>query len=108
LNSDTEYEIDFAKKEFSEYVLKKTGIELIHSPRNVHISLSIVNEKNRGHYNVKRPDDDRKNILYYSDDTRKRIKLFNLYSNPEIKIYYKGEEEIEWVKAKEVTCNTIS
>ena len=107
LSPNAEYEIDYVKNKFSEYVLEKSGIELIHSTRNVHISLSIVNEKNRGHYNVKRPDDDRKNIFYYTDETRKRIKLFNLYSDSEIEIYYKGEEEIECVKAKEVTYTNI-
>lgn len=104
---NTEYEIDYVKNKFSEYVLKKSGIELIHSTRNVHISLSIVNEKNRGHYNVKRPDDERKNIFYYSDDSRKRIILFNPDLNTDIDIYYKGEDGIESVKAKEVTCANI-
>lgn len=104
---NTEYEIDYVKNKFSEYVLKKSGIELIHSTRNVHISLSIVNEKNRGHYNVKRPDDERKNIFYYSDDSRKRIILFNPDLNTDIDIYYKGKDGIESVKAKEVSCANI-
>ncbi|MCM4160885.1 hypothetical protein FHG64_17845 [Antarcticibacterium flavum] len=97
------YEIDFLKNEFSDYVLEKTGIELIHSTRNVHISLSIVNEKNRGHYNVKRPDDDRKNIFFYSDDSRKRLRLFNPDFYTEVEVFYKGEDGIESVKAKEIT-----
>ncbi len=107
LSPNTEYEIDVVKNKFSEYVLNISGIELLNSTRNAHISLSIVNEKNRGHYNVKRPDNDRKNIFYYSDDSRKKIKLFNPDINPEINIFYKGEDGIESVKAKEVTCANI-
>ncbi len=107
LSPNTEYEIDVVKNMFSEYVLKETGIELIHSTRNVHISLSIVNEKNRGHYNVKRPDNERKNIFYYSDDSRKKLILFNPDIHTKIEIFYKGEDGIESVKAKEVTCAGI-
>ena len=104
---NTEYEIDVVKNKFSEYVLNISGIELLHSTRNAHISLTIVNEKNRGHYNVKRPDDERKNIFYYSDDSRKKIILFNPDINTKIDVFYKGEDEIESVKAKEVTCAGI-
>lgn len=103
LNPNQEYKIDFVKNEFSKYVFNISGIELLNSTRNAHISLSIVNEKNRGHYNVKRADDKRKNIFYYSDNSRKKIKLFNPEMNTEINIYYKGEEGIESVKAKEIT-----
>jgi hypothetical protein len=104
LSPNTEYEIDVVKNKFSEYVFNKSGIELLNSTRNAHISLSIVNEKNRGHYNVKRADNERKNIFYYSDDSRKKIKLFNPDINTEIDIFYKGEDGIESVKAKELSC----
>ncbi len=107
LSPNTEYDIDVVKNKFSDYVLEKTGIELIHSTRNVHISLSIVNEKNRGHYNVKRADNERKNIFYYSDDSRKKIKLFNPDIHTEIDVFYKGEDGMESVKAKEITCANI-
>jgi hypothetical protein len=104
LNSNLEYEIDFVKNEFSKYVKEISGIELLNSTRNAHISLSIVNEKNRGHLGVKRADNERKNIFYYSDDSRKKIKLFDPEINTEIDIYYKGEEGIKSVKANEITC----
>ena len=107
LSPNTEYEIDFVKNKFSEYVLKESGIELLNSTRNAHISLSIVNEKNRGHYNVKRPDNERKNIFYYSDDSRKKIILFNPYIHTGIEIFYKGEDGIESVKANEIFCAGI-
>ncbi len=107
LSANTEYEIDEVKKMFSEYVLIESEIELLDSTRNVHISLSIVNEKNRGHYNVKRPDDERKNIFYYSDDSRKKIRLFNSIIHTEMEIFYKGEDGIESLRAKEVNCSSI-
>lgn len=108
LSQNKEYGIYDVKKMFSEYVLKESGIELLHSTRNAHISLSIVNEKNRGHYNVKRPDNDRKNIFFYSDDSRKRLVLFNSDIHTDIDVFYKGEDGIESVKAKEVACNTFN
>lgn len=109
LDPGLEYEIDYVKNKFSEYVLKISGIELLNSTRNAHISLSIVNEKNRGHYNVKRADNERKNIFFYSDDSRRKIVLFNPDIHTEIDIFYKGEEGIESIKAKEVSCaNTAS
>jgi len=107
LSPNLEYEIDYVKNEFSKYVLKVSGIELLNSTRNAHISLSIVNEKNRGHYNVKRADNERKYIFYYSDNSRKKIILFNPDINTEIDVFFKGEEGIESVKAKEVTCANI-
>ena len=108
LNPNLEYEIDFVKNEFSIYVLNISGIELLNSTRNAHISLSIVNEKNRGHYNVKRADNERKNIFYYSDNSRKKIRLFNPKNDVGISIYYKGEDGIESVKSKEITSSTVS
>ena len=107
LNPNQEYEIDYVKEKFSEYVLRISGIELLNSTRNAHISLSIVNEKNRGHYNVKRADNERKNIFFYSDSTRKKIILFDPEKNKDVDIFYKSEEGIESVKAKEVTCANI-
>jgi len=103
LNPSEEYTIDFMRNKFSEYVLTISGIELHNATRNAHILLSTVNEKNRGHYNVKRPNNDRKNIFYYSDSSRKKIKLFNPEIDTEISIFYKGIDGIVSVKSKEIT-----
>ncbi|TXE15260.1 hypothetical protein ES692_17465 [Psychroserpens burtonensis] len=108
LKKDEEYTIDFIRNKFSEYVLNLSGIELHKTTRNIHIILSIVNEKNRGHYNVKKADDERKNIFCYSKSSRKKIKLFKPEIDTEIDIYYRGEDGIESLKAKEITCaNTV-
>ena len=98
LKEDEEYTIDFIRNKFSEYVLNLSGIELHKTTRNIHITLSIVNEKNRGHYNVKSANDERKNIFRYSVNSRKKIKLFNPEIDTEIEIYYRGEDGIESLK----------
>ncbi|WP_443632978.1 PD-(D/E)XK nuclease family protein [Candidatus Marifrigoribacter sp. Uisw_064] len=98
LKEDEEYTIDFIRNKFSEYVLNLSGIELHKTTRNIHITLSIVNEKNRGHYNVKSANDERKNIFRYSVSSRKKIKLFNPEIDTGIEIYYRGEEGIESLK----------
>ncbi|SOS48567.1 conserved hypothetical protein [Tenacibaculum dicentrarchi] len=107
LEVDKEYEIDFIRNKFSEYVLSISGIELHNATRNAHIVLSTVNDRNRGHYNVKRADNERKNIFYYPNNTKKSIKLFNQNIEPEIKIYYRGEDEIEFIKSKSVVENNL-
>lgn len=102
LEFDKIYSIDNIKKMFSEYVLRVSGIELHTATRNAHITLSIVNERNRGHYSVKKAEDERKNIFYYPDDSRKKLKLFNPEIVENIKIYYKNEDEIEYVSSREL------
>lgn len=102
LEPDEVYEIDTIKIGFSKYVLSKTGMELHNNTRNIHISLSIVNEKNRWHYNVKKADDNRRNIFQYTDDTKKKIKLFDSTKEKNIKIYYKSNDEIEYIISGEL------
>ena len=106
LNTEEEYTIEYIRNKFSEYVLNISGIELHNTTRNIHITLSIVNEKNRGHYNVKRADDDRKNIFKYSGNSRKKIKLFNQELDAEIEVFYKGEDGVESTKRNHI--NSIS
>ena len=101
LNPDTIYSIKEIKEQFSKYVLEKTGIELHTKTRDAHITLSIVNERNRGHYNVQKYDDKRKNIFYYTDDTHRNIKLFNTKRDINITIYYKNECEIDSIQLKD-------
>ena len=107
LEIDKEYKIDFIRNKFSEYVLSISGIELHNTTRNAHIILSIVNERNRGHYNVKRADDERKNIFCYSNNSKKLIKLFNPQTEPDIKVYFRGDDEIEFIKSKSLVENNL-
>lgn len=103
LEFDKEYDINTIKKGFSEYVLKESKIELHKGTGDRHITLSIVNEKNRRHFNVKNPNDARRNIFYYSDALKKYIKLFTREADENIKIYYKGVEGIEFITLKELS-----
>lgn len=107
LEMDKEYKIDFIRSKFSEYVLSISGIELHNATRNAHIVLSTVNERNRGHYNVKRADNERKNLFYYPNNTKKSIKLFNPKIDLETKIYFRSEGGIEFVKLKTLVENNL-
>ncbi len=102
LELDMAYNISEIRKKFSEYVLQESGVDLNNGTRNAHISLAIVNDKNRAHYGVKRYDDERKNIFYYSGDSRKVLKRFYPGVLEEIPIYFKNEDEIESVLSNEL------
>ncbi len=101
LSFDESFSINSMKKRFSDYVKKKSGIKLHNATRNAHISLSIVNERNRGHYSVKRADDKRKNIFYYTDKSKKTVKRFRIGINEKIQIFYKKDGEIEFIYTNE-------
>lgn len=102
LNLNKEYTVSEIKNGFSNYVWNQVGIELHKPTRDAHIKHSIVNERNRGHYNVKRPDDERRNLFYYVDDNHKKVKIFHLNIKENIRIYYRYENEITYVKLKEL------
>jgi len=63
LSFESVYQIKNIREEFSRYVWSQTNMEINNGTRNDAISLSTVNEKNRFHYYVKKPDDDRKNLF---------------------------------------------
>lgn len=87
------YDLDEIRAQFSQYVEEVSGIPLHKATRNAHVLLSIVNEKNRIHYNVNREDDDRKNIFYYPDiNSKKQIALFDKHDQKDIIVEYKGRE----------------
>lgn len=102
LDFSSTFTIEYIRKGFSEYVSKISGIELHNATRNAHISLSIVNERNRGHYSVKRADDERKNIFYYSDETRKKIKRFKIGMDEKIRVYFKNIDEIDFIDSDQL------
>lgn len=95
LDFEKEFPTHKIRKEFSEFVLNNTGVELNNGTRNAHITLSIVNDRNRGHYHVNKIDDKRKNLFFYTDDTKKTLKRFNVEINHNIPIYFKKEDKIE-------------
>lgn len=107
LEFDKIYTISYLRNNFSKCVLAESGIELHNATRNAHITLAIVNERNRGHYNVRKSDDERKNIFYYVDDTKKNVKLYSPDLNENIQIYFKNEGEIDSIMSKELYENNL-
>ncbi|MFD1315253.1 PD-(D/E)XK nuclease family protein [Namhaeicola litoreus] len=95
LEEDKSYAIAKLKKQFSDYVLNESGIQLHNATRNAHFTIATVNDRNRGHYSVKRPDDERKNIFYYPDESRKNVKKFRQGIDKNIPIFFKNDDEID-------------
>jgi hypothetical protein len=54
---------------------------------------------------VKKSDDHRRNIFYYTDDSRKKLKRFNPGTHGDIPIYFKNENEIEFISSGELLSN---
>lgn len=106
LDSDKEYSIEEIRDGLAAYVKKRSGADLHKATRNAHVLLSIVNDRNRGHYNVKDPSDSRKNLFYYPDPekNKKIIKRFNQKINSDVSVYFKNSEsnEIEYKSASEL------
>lgn len=102
LEFDKEYSSSSIRNKFSTYVLTISGLELNNGTRNAHITLATVNDRNRGHYGVKKPDDERKNIFYYTDDSRKKLKRYCPQNSELVDIYFKNGDEIELVSSLEI------
>lgn len=106
LLQDKIYTIENIREGFSTYVKDKSNIELHKATRNAYILASIVNDKNRGHYNVKDPADIRRNLFFYPNigHSKKELKLFDPSANLDIPIFFKNIDtnEIEQKSASEV------
>ncbi|MDD5149576.1 MAG: PD-(D/E)XK nuclease family protein [Flavobacterium sp.] len=107
LSFENEYQLENIKKDFSSYVKINTEKDLVKNTRDAHINLSIVNEKNRAHYNVKKPDDVRKNVFYYVDDSKRTIKRFKLENNSNVKIFFNDEGEIRYIDSDELRIKNL-
>lgn len=105
LNPDEEFPIYKIKKGFSEFVLKNTGLELHNGTRDAHIILSTINNRNRGHYHVSNINDKRKNLFFFSDDTKKTLRRFNAEIHNNIPIYFKKEDKIEHCISNNISYN---
>jgi hypothetical protein len=107
LSFESVYQIKNIREEFSRYVWSQTNMEINNGTRNDAISLSTVNEKNRFHYYVKKPDDDRKNLFYYIDDSKKSIKRFKLGNAINVKIFFNDEGEIKYMNSNELWIKNL-
>jgi hypothetical protein len=98
LEYDHEYDLAELKRNFSDFVHQRSGEELNPGTRNAHFIQAIVNDRNRGHYSVRTPDDSKRNLFYYpAESNRKRLKRFSLDISENVRIYFKGEDEIEFI-----------
>lgn len=107
LNFEEEYQLEEIKNNFSSYVKIYTEKDLVKRTRDAHIGLSIVNEKNRVHYGVKKPDDNRKNVFYYADKSKKWLKRFKLEKPIDIEIFFNDEGEIKHVNSDELRIKNL-
>ncbi|NOU60576.1 PD-(D/E)XK nuclease family protein [Marinifilum caeruleilacunae] len=102
LEYDKDYPVASIKNKFSAYVLEVSGLELNNGTRNAHITLATVNDRNRAHYGVKKFDDERKNIFYYTDESRKNLRRFHPQQHENVEIYYKNGDETEVIYSCEL------
>lgn len=105
LEKDKTYALDEIKNSFGKFVKEQSGIELHKPTRDAYMLSAIVNERNRGNYNIKDPSDRRKNLFYYCNPgSKKEIRLFNPEMNRDIDVYYKNTDtdEIESKNASDV------
>lgn len=107
LDFDVEYQLEDIKKWFSSFVKLETGKDLVKGTRDAHIITAIVNEKNRGHYGVKKPDDNRKNLFYYIDKSKKCLKKFKLENFLDVDIYFNDEGEIKYINSNDLWIKNL-
>lgn len=105
LKNNKDYEISYIQKEFAKYVKKESGgVELNNGTNKIHTLLSIVNENNRKHYHVNSPNDDKKNIFYYSDpDNKLYVRKFDKNSPGNIDIFFRNNGQDYKIKVSELS-----
>lgn len=73
MDSDKDYKVSDVKKSISDIIKRESGISVNPRTINCHIYATIVNEKNRLHYNVTKKNCDYKNLFYYKDENQKEV-----------------------------------
>lgn len=101
LSFEEEYNLEKIKILFFDYIKKITQHELEKARIKDEISVAIVNEKNRQHYSVNRPDDERKNLFYYTDESKGFIKRFKKEQKG-ITIYFRKDGKLSELKSDEL------
>lgn len=71
LNKD--YKVSEVKKSISNIIKSESGISINPQTINCYIYATIVNEKNRLHYNVTKKNYEYKNLFFYPEENRKEI-----------------------------------
>lgn len=70
------YKISEIKKKVSDLVYKDNNLAINKGTLNAQVYMSIVNEKNRIHYNVNEKNHDKFDLFYYIDDSKSLIKKY--------------------------------
>ena len=98
LDKDKEYKPKELKVLLSEYIKKESGKDLNDGTCNAKIVLSTVNNITRGHYDVHKADDYKKNLFYFNDDIKKTLKIFT--GNEDVDIFFKekGKEKVTSIR----------
>jgi len=73
MEKDKDYKITEIKKMISSMIKKESGLSVNAGTLNCHVYTTIVNEKNRLHYNVTEKNCDYKNLFFYPKETNKEI-----------------------------------
>lgn len=73
LEMNKDYKVNDIKKSISTIIKEESGLTLNSGTLNCHVYATIVNEKNRLHYNVTEKNSEYKNLFYYPDENNKEI-----------------------------------
>ncbi len=73
MESDKDYKISEIKRTISDMIKKESGLSVNSRTLNCHVYATIVNEKNRLHYNVTEKNCDYKNLFFYPTENNKEI-----------------------------------
>lgn len=101
LSFDEEYDFENIKILFFNYIKLITQHELGKARVTDEIVVGIVNEKNRQHYSVNKPDDVRKNLFYYTNESKSHIKRFQK-GQKGITIYFRKDGKLSELESEEL------
>lgn len=73
MNEEKDYKVSEVKKTICQNIKNESGVSVNNGTVNCHMYATIVNEKNRLHYNVTEKNCDYKNLFFYPDEGDKNI-----------------------------------
>ena len=89
MEPDKDYKVSEVKKSISDKIKSESGISVNPRTINCHIYATIVNEKNRLHYNVTKKNCDYKNLFYYPEENRKDVVRKFIQNLKDVRVYVK-------------------
>jgi hypothetical protein len=88
MDPDKEYSVEERKEELSKIIKEKSGKPLNDNTRERQFYKVTVNCPYRGDHNIRKPLDERFNLFYYSDDSKKKIKKFSEDMSEDVDIWW--------------------